>query len=351
MMADRSVLLDARWIGIGGPGRVAEHLLQGLQAIDPPGRFIVWGPDAVDAHLWRTARRIPNRRHPKSWYSQREFPGPRGADAAFFAHHLRPAWRLAPVEVTTVHDTIPFRYPPNRSLAPAMRAYITWMARRATLVTTDSQFSKSCIVEDCRVAPERVAVLNLPIDHASTARIRQLRATASIEARAMFIGRDAPHKNLDRLVRAFATTEFASGGATLTLVGVDGAAVSRLHAIAAGRGARIQLPGVVSQEQLESLLASCAMLVQPSLEEGFGLPVAEAMAGGVPVAVSSGGALPEILRGAPVEMFDPLDEDAIAASIDRVARSPSTSELEWPGPEDFARSVLSAIDQAFALAR
>jgi alpha-1,3-rhamnosyl/mannosyltransferase len=166
----------------------------------------------------------------------------------------------------------------------------------------------------------------------------------------VFVGRDAPHKNLDRLVRAFAMTEFARAGGVLTLAGVDGAAVDRLRALAAQIGAPVELPGVVSQAALEELLASAALLAQPSLEEGFGLPVAEALAAGIPVAMSTAPALLEITRGAPVETFDPLSVDAMAAAIDRVAASPGTvPELEWPRPVDFARSVLDAMERAEAL--
>jgi len=347
------VLVDARWLGIGGPGRVAEHLLQGLHEIDPPGSWVVWGPETVDAHLWSNATRVPNRHHPKALYSQREFPGPRSLypRVAYFTHHLRPAWRLAPVELTTVHDTIPFRYPPSRALAPLMREYIRWMARHSTLVTTDSEFSKRSLQEDIGLSADRIVVLKLAIDHDSAARIKQLRTTAQKVDRVIFVGRDAPHKNLDRLVRGFAPTEFAQQGAVLTLAGVDGnESIERLRTLAAQVGARVELPGVISQDALEELLASATLLVQPSLEEGFGLPVAEAMAAGIPVAVSTGGALPEIVRGAPVELFDPHDIGAITHAVDRVAASPAAPpELEWPRPRDYAASVLAAIDRAEAL--
>jgi alpha-1,3-rhamnosyl/mannosyltransferase len=349
---DGPILMDARWLGIGGPGRVAEHLLQGLHELDPPGSWVVWGPDAADAHLWSNATRVPNRHHPKALYSQREFPGPRSLRprVAYFTHHLRPAWRLAPVELTTVHDTIPFRYPPSRALAPLMRSYIGWMARHSTLVTTDSEFSKQSLQEDLGLPGERIVVLKLAIDHDSAARIRQLRTTGHPVDRVIFVGRDAPHKNLDRLVRAFAATDFAAHGAVLTLAGVDGPAVERLRSLALQHGARVELPGVVAQGQLEQLLASATLLVQPSLEEGFGLPVAEAIAAGIPVAVSSGGALPEIVRGTPVELFDPRDVDAITHAVDRVAASPDAPPTpDWPRPRDYAASVLAAIDRAQAL--
>jgi glycosyltransferase involved in cell wall biosynthesis len=342
-------LVDARWLGIGGPGRVAEHLLQGLHELEPPGEWVVWGPDAVDPHLWPGSRRIANRHHPKALYSQREFPGPRALHArvAFYAHHLRPGWSLAPVEVTTVHDTIPFRYPPSRALAPLMRSYIGWMARHSTLVVTDSEFSKQSLQEDLGLDADRIMVLQLAIDHASADRVRARRTETAPADRVMFVGRDAPHKNLDRLVRGFATTDFAAAGAVLTLAGVDGAAVSRLRALAEQHDVHVELPGVVSQPELELLLASATLLVQPSLEEGFGLPVAEAMAAGIPVAISTAPALLEITRGAPIESFDPLDVDAIAAAIDHVAASPAAvPSLPWPRPVDFARSVLAAMERA-----
>jgi glycosyltransferase involved in cell wall biosynthesis len=346
---DGPILLDARWLGIGGPGRVAENLLQGLRELHPAGRWVVWGPAGVDRHLWSGATRVPNRHHPKALYSQREFPGPRTLRprVAFYVHHLRPAWRLAPVELTTVHDTIPFRYPPSRTLAPLMRSYIRWMAHQSTLVATVSEFSKRSLEEDLGLAPDRIVVLQQAIDHESAARVMRLRTTVAPVDRVIFVGRDAPHKNLDRLVTAFAATEFAASGAVLTLAGVDGAAVDRLGELARACGVRVELPGVVVQDDLERMLASATLLVQPSLEEGFGLPVAEAMAAGIPVAVSTGGSLPEIVRGAPVELFDPHDVEAMAHAVDRVAAHPvGHPELQWPYPVDCAASVLAAIARA-----
>lgn len=352
-MNDGPALVDARWLGIGGPGRVAEQFLQGLAAIRPPGHWVIWGPDAVNAYLWADAVHVRNRFHPKAWYSQREFPGPRDFHprVAYFAHHLRPGWSIAPAEVTTVHDTIPFRYPPSRALSPLMRAYISWMARRSTLVVTDSEFSRQSLMEDIGLDPDRIAVLALAIDHDAAARVRTRREGREPDARVVFVGRDAPHKNLDRLVCAFALTEFARAGGVLTLAGVDGPAVDRLRALAVQTGARVELPGVVPQDALEELLASATLLAQPSLEEGFGLPVAEALAAGIPVAMSTAPALVEITRGAPVQTFDPLSVDAMAAAIDRVAAAPgAVPELDWPHPVDFARSVLDAMDRAEALA-
>lgn len=347
MATNRLTLIDGRWIGIGGPGRVAEHLLVGLQELQPEGRFAVWGPDRVRDLLWPGAEHVASVHHAKAWYSQREFPGPRnlGADVAYYPHQLRPGWKLAPAEVTTIHDTIPFRYPGSTALALATRLHFRWMARISTLIVTDSEFSKQSLQHDLKVPADRIRVLTLPIDHEGAARIRARRATEPKAARVVFLGRDAPHKNLDRLVEAFARTRFSSAGGVLTLIGVDGPAEQRLAALAASTGAKVEFPGVVSQDALEGLLASARLLVQPSLEEGFGLPAAEGIAAGIPVAVSTGGSLPEITHGK-VTPFDPFDVGAIADAIDRTADDGTVPDIDYPRPKDFAASALDAIEAA-----
>ena len=136
----------------------------------------------------------------------------------------------------------------------------------------------------------------------------------------------------------------------LTLAGVDGAAVERLQRSAPRTTRASSFPGSSPSPSSSELLASATLLVQPSLEEGFGLPVAEAMAAGIPVAISTAPALLEITRGAPVVAFDPLDIDAMADAIDQVAAAPGTvPDLEWPRPVDFARSVLDALALAESL--
>ncbi|MCU0259777.1 MAG: glycosyltransferase, partial [Ilumatobacteraceae bacterium] len=104
------------------------------------------------------------------------------------------------------------------------------------------------------------------------------------------------------------------------------------------------------QPDLEALLARAALVVQPSLEEGFGLPVAEAMAAGIPVAVSSGGSLPEITRGT-VPTFDPTDVSAIAHAIDVAAQAPPPADLPWAAPVDLAAAMHEAALLALEIVR
>ena len=114
------------------------------------------------------------------------------------------------------------------------------------------------------------------------------------------MGRFAPHKNLPRLLAAWERSEFRAGGGRLVLVGGERHEVTALSAsLTPGQRASVEVRGRCDDDALGVLLAGATLLVQPSLEEGFGLPVAEALAAGVPVCVSDGGALAEAagLRG------------------------------------------------------
>ena len=112
--------------GSGSAGRVASpsSCCRDCTSSNPPGSWVVWGPDAVDPLLWPGATRIANRHHPEgALQPARVSRAPRSARPAWRTTRITCArrWKLAPVEVTTVHDTIPFRYPPSRTLAPLMR--------------------------------------------------------------------------------------------------------------------------------------------------------------------------------------------------------------------------------------
>lgn len=346
-LSQRTVLFDARWLDIGGPGRVTQHMLRGLAELQPAGDWSVWGTDAASAYLWPGARLIRSTHHPHSLFGQREFPGPRSPrpDLAFYPHQMRPGWRLGRTEITTIHDTIPFRYPPQPRRRRLMEVYLRRIAAVSDLVVTDSEFSKGTIAKDLGVPAEQIEVLPISIDHESAGRIRRRRETADSSPTALYLGADLPHKNLDRLLTAFASTDFQRAGGTLVMVGMDSASCRRLGTLAAEVGARADVLGRVSGERLEDLLVGARLVVQPSLEEGFGLPVAEAMAAGIPVAASTGGSLPEITLGA-IEHFDPLDITAMAHAIDDASTRTSQPMRSWPTPLDLAAAVVNACEVA-----
>ena len=133
------------------------------------------------------------------------------------------------------------------------------------------------------------------------------------------LGAIDPRKNLYGLVRAFARV--GASDVRLVLAGPDGAGRAAVDAAVAGLPAevarRVVVPGPVSDGDRRGLLAAASVLAYPSLHEGFGFPVLEAMAAGTPVVASCVGALPEVAGDAAV-LVDPDDTDALAAALHRV---------------------------------
>lgn len=127
-----------------------------------------------------------------------------------------------------------------------------------------------------------------------------------------------PHKNLSRLLRAFAGVR-AQPPPVLVLPGYSTSFEDELEREVAelGIGNRVRLLGWVSDADLEGLYQAAECFVFPSLAEGFGLPVLEAMERGVPVACSNVSAMPEVAGGA-ARYFDPLDVEDIRTAIDEL---------------------------------
>ena len=134
----------------------------------------------------------------------------------------------------------------------------------------------------------------------------------------LFVGAIQKRKNIARLVKAFETMP---AGWRLVLAGAtDGyKAAAELHAVEVSPRRRdIDLAGYVSAAALESFYARASIFAFPSLDEGFGIPVLEAMAHGVPVITSNRSALPEAAGDAAL-LVDPFDADALAAALNRLA--------------------------------
>ena len=321
-LANTRVLLDCRWIGLGGAGRTTELLLEGLVQVQPPGRWTLWGPPAVEAFLWERAGWAASRHSPLAWSGQRDVLGLPHHDVVIYMHQIRPL-RPGP-SITMIYDTIPLHFGP-----PAMRrlkrAYLRAVGRVSSRILTVSDYSRRCIEQDLGIDAARIGVVHFPVDQGLAARVRELRDRLPLQDVALYVGRFAPHKNLRMLIEAFGATRFRRGGGRLLLIGGTPTEVRDLRAFveSGGHGA-ISVEGTGPQNRLDEAYATSRLLVMPSLEEGFGLPVWEALACDLPVCVSDGGALPEITRGV-VESFPARSVEAMTAAIDRAAR-------ERPGP-------------------
>jgi glycosyltransferase involved in cell wall biosynthesis len=239
--------------------------------------------------------------------------------------------------VVTIHDliyrTLPEAHPGVRALG--MRVLVPLAARRSARVIADSQATAADVRRYLHVAPHRVDVVALGIGAAArTAALPEADVRAMVDAgdRAIVISVSAKlaHKNLLRLIGALASIP-ASQRPLLVLPGYPTPHEAQLRARVAALGVAddVRFLGWVSAAELEGLYAAARCVVLPTLAEGFGLPVLEAMARGVPVACSDIPVLREV-AGDDARFFDPRSETAIAQAIGQLlgdSDSDSDSDL------------------------
>lgn len=231
--------------------------------------------------------------------------------------------RTRAVNVVTVNDIIWLTdpTPDDRVTNAVWRAVGPPVARRADRVIAISQATKSAIVERLRVPADRIDVVHP--GHGTQAVVAptpedDLRRRLGLGDGPLLLSVSAKrvHKNLARLIGALPRIHERVPGATLVLPGSPTPHEQELRALASrlGLGARVAFPAFVDAADLEGLYAAARCFVFPSVNEGFGLPVLEAMARGVPVACSDATALPEA-GGTAARYFDPRSEDDIARAV------------------------------------
>ena len=270
---------------------------------------MLWGPEeATTAQAWPGAEVRPIAADPRLWLGQRHaLAVPRG-DLHVFMHQQRPLRNLP--SVTFVYDTIPLRYGSRPEVRALKRLFLRRIVRTSRRVVTISEHSKGCILRELGTPADRLEVLRFPFDDALVDRVLERRRTARREDTALFVGAFLPHKNVPRLLSALARSGFARDGGRLVLVvATPGQAAALSGSLDDRLRAQVTVRHSCSAAEIEHLYATSLFLVQPSLEEGFGLPAWEAMCCGLPVCVSDGGALPEVTAG----YADPFPAESVAA--------------------------------------
>jgi glycosyltransferase involved in cell wall biosynthesis len=243
-----------------------------------------------------------------------------------------PAW--GPFRrVVTVHDLIYARFPEAHSglRDRGMRVLVPLAVRRSHRVLADSQSTREDLVELLGTPPGRIDVA--PLGFGVPPRVRALsedrtRARFRLGARRVVLSLSAkrPHKNLLALLDALERLP-AERRPVLVLPGYPTwhEAELRAHAAALGVLEDVRFEGWVTGEELEGLWALADAFVFPSLYEGFGLPVLEAMHRGVPVACANASSLPEVAGDAAL-LFDPRDVAGISASLERLLGDPALAD-------------------------
>ncbi len=259
---------------------------------------------------------------------------------------LVPCGTAAPL-VVSLHD-LAFVHTPEkftRHGARLMRRSLDVIRRRAARIIVPSTTTwRDCVAAGIDESRLRLVTLGVDPAPATRAEIEETRGAFDLPDRfVLFVGTIEPRKNLRRLAAAVATAE-----ARLPLV-VAGAAGWGDVGLDAGvaRAADIRFVGFVSAPRLRGLYASASVFAYPSEHEGFGLPVAEAMAQGAPVVTSAGTSTEEVAGGAAV-LVDPLDVGSIAAGIDAAVRARDdlvergrarARELSWSASADATLEV------------
>jgi glycosyltransferase involved in cell wall biosynthesis len=217
----------------------------------------------------------------------------------------------------------PLIHQPNRRDALNLRLDAAGLCRADALIAV-SEHTRRELVELLDVEPEKVRVVHEGVDSNA---FRPVPWRLLDDPYVLYVGSEQPRKNLATLFGAFARLHQQRPGLKLVKVGAAGGpeAPFRKQTLAHAREHRVLSQIVfterVSHEQLVAWYSGAVCLVQPSLQEGFGLTPLEAMACGCPVLVSSGGALPEVSGGAGVVYGPPGDGDALAGAVSRLLES------------------------------
>lgn len=235
--------------------------------------------------------------------------------------------------VVTIHDLSLLLWPQTHSqhLARRARWRLPLMARRADAIIVPSQSIKTEVCEHLRIKESKITAIPeaprssfWPVPPDETVAVRQ-RLNISDDF-ILFVGTIEPRKNLLTLVRAF--QEITHHCQTqLVLAGDEGWLTGELHGFLrnADFSARVRLVGYLADDDLRALYSSCNVFVYPSLYEGFGLPLLEAMACGAPVVTSNIPSIRETVGDAAL-LVSPTDVDELARSLVRLLENPAERE-------------------------
>jgi glycosyltransferase involved in cell wall biosynthesis len=237
--------------------------------------------------------------------------------------------------VVTIHDLGYHYHPETHTLFQNL--YLRWStrynARTATRVLADSEATRCDLIHYYGIPKDKIVVV-YPGRDETLAPVTDPVALAAVRARyelsspyLLYVGTLHPRKNLVRLVQAFASTVQseterslpAGSNLQLVLAGQKGWLYDDIFAQVRKLGIadRVILTGYVPDSDLPALLSGALAFVFPSLYEGFGLPVLEAMACGTPVICSNASSLPEVAGDAAL-LVDPLDLHELAGAIHRI---------------------------------
>jgi alpha-1,3-rhamnosyl/mannosyltransferase len=341
-----------------GRGRVVRELLRalGARAEDPHSYLLyarhAWGQAELDCRFsWRL---IPSR--DPVWHLRAGRAASRECDVFLSTNSYLTPWFLQIPAVVIVYDLLAFEPEMRPKLRSAIveRLTLAPVVRRAAAFIAISNATAAALRHRSPAAGARTVVAPLAVAPAPPIEADEagrLPAAGFVLA----VGTLEPRKNLPRLVEAYSRLDRdLQMGHPLVVVGPRGWSTGETLDALDMLGNRCTLLGHVSEAALAELYRRCALFCYPSLGEGFGLPVIEAMAAGAPVLTSNVSSLPEV-GGSAAEYIDPRDVASIAAGLQGLlcdaprralmsrAGRERAAEFSWAS---FAKAVLEVLQAA-----
>ncbi len=350
--------LDARYVydHFPGIGRYVVHLSHALADLPHDHTLVLLSNPALPNTRYdmTTLRQRPNvelvetTARPFSPGEHRQIPALARAlrlDVLHSPYYLKPYAGLPCPSVVTIYDLIGRRYPGvlpwrGRWLFTITTGMAVYTAQR---ILTISASARDDIVHYYRVPPERIVVTHLAADARFApqppAVIEAVRAKYGLPARyVLYLGANKPHKNLERLVAAWARLEEGVAG-HLVIAGHYDPRYPAVQQIVNEQGltARVHFLPNVAEHDLPALYGGATLFAFPSYYEGFGLPPLEAMACGTPVVCANTSSLPEVVGDAAVTV-DPFDGVKMSAALRMVLENPALQAyLRRRGPQQAAQ--------------
>ena len=308
-----------------GRGRVVRELLLALNERDDRCRYLLYGRSRWDVSLDdRFEWRLIGRRDPW-WHLLTGRAASRECDVFLSSNSYLTVWFLSVPGVPIIYDMVAF----ERSLRPAWRSMVIERLtlgialRRSAAFIAISHATADAFERRFRRARGRTTVAPLAAASSVTAPLERDNGRLPAPGFVLAVGTLEPRKNLPRLAEAYrALPEELRLEHPLVVVGKLGWQVRETVQALRSLGDSCRLLGHVSDEDLAELYRRCAVFCYPSLGEGFGLPVLEAMTCGAAVITSDRSSLPEV-GGDAVEYVDPTSVASIEDALERLLHDPA----------------------------
>ncbi len=330
------VAVDCRVVSprFPGIGRATLETVRALVAAGPPGRLsLLTGPGEPPPALAALAGHsgaelVPVAAALRAPADQWRLPAllrRLRPDVYHATYYAIPALVPAPL-VVTIYDLIPRLFPqywPNPLTRRVINTWTAYAARRAARIIACSEATAHDVARQIPATAARVRVAPLGVVPPGSAGWGERAGwkpaiPGETAPYLLYVGSNKPHKNLPRLIAAFARAAPCVAGSLVIAGAWDDRYPEALETARRGGIAdRVVFEHRPTDQRLDALYAGAAGFVFPSRYEGFGLPVLEAMAAGLPVATTNRGSLGEVAGDAAL-LFDPDDEASIAAAIERL---------------------------------